>query len=367
MIDRGFRRWLGGGILIIAWLSALTASAGGSGLNTVVVVNRSSSNSCELANYFCERRQVPPENVLPIAWSGGNISWTSDDFQTNLLGPLLTMLAARQLTNQIDYVVLSMDIPFQTVNGSAVNSTTAALFYGVKLDADPNDNSYAASEGIFRLKQPTNAPGYSFLSTMITADSVAQAKLIVDHGVDSDGTFPTNPVVLAKSSDSLRNVRFHTFDNAIFNSSVRGNYFMQRVNSDSPAGQSGLLGYQTGLANFSISPNTFAPGAIADSMTSFGGIIFGPNDQTSLMAFLNAGAAGSYGTVGEPLAAPFARPASGQWLSPASNAVLTGTAPLSIRLNAIDRDHPLQQVDLFLDGKYFRTLTNLSPAPGNVL
>src|SRR5262245_5008700 len=108
------------------------AFAGGSGLNTIVVVNQTSSNSCELGNYYCEKRQVPPENVLRINWVG-NINWTGLDFTNNLLNPLLAMLADRQLTNQAHYVVLSMDIPFQTVS-SMINSTTAALFYGVKPD-----------------------------------------------------------------------------------------------------------------------------------------------------------------------------------------------------------------------------------------
>jgi hypothetical protein len=89
---------------------AVHVQGGGSGLNTVVVVNQNSTNSCELGNYFCERRQVPPQNVLFINWPGGNISWGSGDFQTNLLTPLLDMLASRQLTSQVDYVVSS--IPF---------------------------------------------------------------------------------------------------------------------------------------------------------------------------------------------------------------------------------------------------------------
>lgn len=116
---------------------ALNLYAGGSGLNTVVVINQARTNSIELGNYFCERRQVPPENVLRINWPGGNTSWSSAEFQSCLLNPLLTMLAARQLTNQIDYVVLSMDIPFQTVYGTVVNSTTAGLFYGLKSDSGP--------------------------------------------------------------------------------------------------------------------------------------------------------------------------------------------------------------------------------------
>ena len=121
-------------VLVLAGAAVSNVLAGGSGLNTVVVINRTSTNSCEVGNYFCERREVPPENVLYIDWSGGNISWSSDQFQTNLLQPLLNMLASRQLTNQVDYVVLSMDIPFQTVNGSTVNGTTSALFYGLKPD-----------------------------------------------------------------------------------------------------------------------------------------------------------------------------------------------------------------------------------------
>ena len=43
----------------------------------------------ELGNYYCEQRQVPPDNVLLINWTGGNTCWSSDDFQTNLLTPLL--------------------------------------------------------------------------------------------------------------------------------------------------------------------------------------------------------------------------------------------------------------------------------------
>ena len=408
-----FRSRLRASLLLLAFSTATSGLAGGSGLNTVVVINQSSSNSCELANYFCERRQVPPENVLRIAWSGGNISWSSDQFQTNLLDPLLAMIAARGLAGQVDYVVLSMDIPFQTVNGSAVNSTTAALFYGLKNESGPDaagiTNSYAASEAVFSDARPASAPGYSFLTTMITASTLAQAESLVDQGVLSDGTFPTQTVVLAKSSDVLRNIRYRAFDNAILNTRIRGGFSMVRTNSDSPLGQTNLLGYQTGLANFSLSPQAFVPGSIADSLTSFGGIIFGPNSQTTLLAFIQAGAAGSYGTVtepyptpdkfpdpqvyfyqsrgfslaecyyqslvvpyqglivGEPLAAPFAKSGSGVWVGTSSNAVLAGTAGLSVQFNAANRERPIQQIDLFVDGKYFSTLTNLPPASGDQL
>jgi hypothetical protein len=49
-------------LVLLGCLLNLKAFAGGSGLNTVVIVNQASSNSCELANYYCQQRQVPPQN-----------------------------------------------------------------------------------------------------------------------------------------------------------------------------------------------------------------------------------------------------------------------------------------------------------------
>jgi hypothetical protein len=70
-----------------------------------------------------------------------------------------------------------MDIPFQTVyDTNKVNSTTSALFYGLQDDTGAYwmnvTNSYFASEQIFSQAQPASAPGYSFLTTMLTAPAI---------------------------------------------------------------------------------------------------------------------------------------------------------------------------------------------------
>ena len=196
-----------------------------------------------------------------------------------------------------------MDIPFKTINGSTANSTTAALFYGLKPDANGNNNSYAGSESVFHSAQPPTLSRSSFLCTMLTANSLAEAKSIVDQGMASDGSFPAAPCVLEKTSDPSRNVRYSQFDNAIFNVRLLGKGAAMRTNSDSvPAAP--VFGFQTGLANFTVATNSFIPGAIADSLTSYGGVIFGPNGQSSLLSFIAAGASGSYGTVDEPFSDP---------------------------------------------------------------
>src|ERR1700751_4338621 len=104
---RAWRCWRLGLFMLLGSTAALWA--GGSGLNVLIVVNQSSSNSVQLGNYYREQRDVPPQNFLRVNGPGGNVAWSESDFNNTLANPLLGMLASRQLTNQIDYVVLSMD------------------------------------------------------------------------------------------------------------------------------------------------------------------------------------------------------------------------------------------------------------------
>src|SRR5215472_3004267 len=91
----------------------------GSGLNVLIVVNQNSTNSVQLGNYYAERRQVPPQNLFRINWPGGNTGWSITDFTNYLYNPVVSAIAGRQLTNQIDYIVLSMDIPYRVEDGDA--------------------------------------------------------------------------------------------------------------------------------------------------------------------------------------------------------------------------------------------------------
>ena len=410
------RRLLASSGLVLALIQ--NAWAGGSGLNVAVVVNQNSTNSIQLGNYYCEQRGVPPQNVLRINWTGGSIEWTTTDYATSLLNPLLAMLSARQLTNQIEYVVLSMDIPYRVDAGTnGANSTTSSLFYGFKPDTNSLDdcpialgstNFYAGSEGIFRSTPPISATSNSFLVTMITSSNLALAKQVVNSGVLGDSTFPTQTVFLAKSTDTARNVRYISADNAVINASLRGNYSIQRTNASVNWIFGSALGLQNGV-NFSTPDGTaFLPGSMADNLTSFGGQIFQDPGQLKLLEFLTAGASGSFGTVvepcsylekfpspqnyfyqargfslaecyyqsltnpyqgllvGEPLTAPFAYHGSGSvGLTP--GALLGGTTNVMVVFNSYDNLHPLTQIDVFLDGLWVQTITNIGPTRSNLL
>lgn len=413
------------GLLVLT----LRAFAGGSGLNVLVVVNQNSAASVELGNYYCERRGVPPQNLLRVDWSGGNVSWTRTQFESVLRGPLQNALAARQLTNQIDYVVLCMDLPYQVLEmtgnpiTSGVNSTTAALFYGFHADGcsmcpaglpscnlpEDSTNRYAGSEGIFRQNPPVNASSNAWLTFLLTATNLSQAKAVVDRGVAGDFSFPTAPVYLTKSYDGVRNLRYLQADNVILNTRIRGNMTVALTNATSPNGLGPLAGFQIGAQVFGINNLTVAPGAMLDNLTSYGGILFNYTEHTTALDFIRNGATASYGTVvepcayaekfpaaqnyfyqargfsigecyyqsltnpyqgilvGEPLSAPYARPASGNWVELPENAVLTGTTNLSAQFNSPSIARPVQQADLFLDGRWLLTISNLPPQPANVV
>lgn len=408
-------------VLLSAWLAADPAWAGGSGLNVIVVVNQNSTNSVQLGNDYCQQRGVPPQNLLRMTnWTGGSVDWAPADFQTQLLNPLLAMITSRGLTNQAQYVLLSMDIPYRVTDGSNEDGTTSALFYGFKTNGAPvsgfascslpdnTSNSYAYSELPFEQATPDTATTNSFLAMMLTDTNLADAENTLLRGVESDYSYPTQTVYLEKTSDTARNVRFVEFDNSVFENQVAGNDAVQRIDGDS-TDFTNLFGLQTGLANFDLETNAFVPGGLGDSLTSFGGYILEDSGQTPALAFLESGASGSYGTVvepcnytqkfpdpldyfyqtrgfslaeayyqsvlnpfqglfvGEPLAAPFAHPGSANWNSLTNGTVLSGQSTLSLNFTAAATNLPLARADLFVDGTFFQTMTNVPPTAGNIV
>lgn len=410
------------GLPILGW-------SGGSGLNVLVVVNQNSTNSVRLGNAYCEIRSVPPNNLLRMTgWSGSTQTWSLAEFEMHLKSPLLQHIARHNLSNQIQYVLLSMEIPYRVRSQDNENSTTSALFYGFKTNTTVTqpgvpqtcsrppaaESSYGFSEAAWPGGAPTNATaGESFLAMMLTGRSYEQAYSTLVRGAAADQSHPTNLVWLAKTSDAARNVRYLDFDNAAFEARVWGDNAIVITNSDSTS-TTGLRGLSTGLFSFSLPDNAFVPGGLADSLTSFSGAIF-EHASGTILSFLEGGAAATYGTVvepcnvpakfpnplvyfyqdrgfnaaeayylslgmpfqglllGEPLSAPFARVGSPgkltytNGLEMTDGAVLSGITPLSFTFYSPNLGTPLGAVDLFVDGTLTTNLATVQPQAGNVL
>jgi uncharacterized protein (TIGR03790 family) len=140
---------------------------------------------------------------------------------------------------------------------------------------------------------------FGFRPTMlIAARSFDAARELIDRGAAADGSAPRGTAYLLDTSDSRRNQRADTYG---FARGLAGDGLaVQVVKSDVLKGRTDVVFYFTGVMRVAdLRSNRFLPGALADHLTSAGGVLSG-SDQMSSLDWLEAGAVASYGTVVEP-------------------------------------------------------------------
>ena len=394
------------------------AFAGGGPLNTLVVVNGESRDSRALGAYYLERHGIPQSHLCEIQVDPRAHSLSREAFERDVRLPILAHIANRQLAGQIHFLVLCMDIPSRVAGD---NGITAALFYGYKTNAPdapkpcniaPDSvNQYYAQETAYTSTagwNKTNAP----IPFLLTAADLETAKQVVDRAVAAEGAFPAGAFYL-HGGDPQRNIRHRIFPTVARLFALAGLH--DRVEIDpagTPATARPILGYMAGLPNLPghLANAVFAPGAIAEHLTSFAGAIPGEKGgQSNVWNWMSLGATASYGTVtepcafpekfpvpplffwyargftagetlamsvrnpyqgiwvGDPLAAPFAAPPAVQIKSPARNAELDGEVPLKISVAAHERGAPPVFLDLYIDGRHHAPVARPFAPVGNEL
>ncbi|WP_057298799.1 TIGR03790 family protein [Pelomonas sp. Root1217] len=147
-------------------------------------------------------------------------------------------------------------------------------------------------------------------SMLLGAHTLAAAQALINRGVAADGSRPAGEGWLVRTTDDDRSVRWNDFAGlpAAWSGALALNYV---DNSAGPAsanalsGKSGMLFYLTGLSSVAnLSSLQFRPGALADTLTSAGGVLPSGGGQMPITAWLEAGATASYGTVEEPCNLP---------------------------------------------------------------
>ena len=408
------------GLLLFA--AAVPAFAGGGSYNTLLVVNAVSRDSRQLGAYYAKRHGLPEANVCMVHVDPHKPSISPEDFDVCIRRPVLEHLAREGLAGQIHFLVLSMDIPTRV---NYFNSSTATLFYGYKArpaEAPPCNiapdsvNQYYAAERAYTSTAGWNATNMPIVFSL-TAPDLKTGKTVVDRAVASteapppaDGLF-----CLHGSGDKARNVRHRTYGRATQPfawTGVTGAVDVRLTSTVPPDRPVALY-----MGGFAVIPTNFPgairfiPGAIADHLTSCGGMVPDPClNQSTVWDWFRLGATVSYGTVaepcayeakfpdpmiafwygrgftagealamsvrnpyqglfaGDPLAAPFARPPSVQVLSPEPGVRTEGPLRLVLSMKAHpDRGAPPVYLDLYLDGKYVRPVTRPLNPTGNDL
>ena len=264
------------------------APAGLTASDLGLIINESDPLSVQIGDYYRQRRSVPVENVLRVRIPVVPVLSRTDFARVQ-------REVRTRLPSRVQLLALAWAQPYR-VDCLSITSAFAAGFDGRACvdGCQPTPFSpYFDSNGDAPYKDFGLRP-----TMMIAARTFEAARELIDRSVASDGSAPRGTAYLLETSDSRRNQRADTYG---FARGLAGDGLaVQVVKSDALKGRTDVLFYFTGVMRVAdLRSNRFLPGALADHLTSAGGVLSG-SDQMSSLDWLEAGAAASYGTVIEP-------------------------------------------------------------------
>jgi hypothetical protein len=330
------------------------AWAGGGPENVAVVINGDSWASLAVANEFIHLRNVPPHNVVYLTSVPDFEQISVEDFRKNILQPVLTTLEHRGLADQIDYIIYSSDIPTRI---DIQSDLTREAMAKVPPQVAPTIKPAGSINGLTYLYQPVLAKdiryvmlnsnfyfrpmyhnegrpdaqraigfrsafswspdgdivpqgqGIGYMLSGVLAvtsgrgNSVREAIACLQSAAAADGNHPKGNIYFLRNGDIRSKVRHEYFASAVVDLAALGEP-AQVLDGILPQGKNDVAGLMTGIADFDwkASGSTILPGAICEHFTSWGGVMKEGASQTPLTDFIRYGAAGSSGTVDEPLA-----------------------------------------------------------------
>ena len=258
-----------------------------------IVVNEDDPQSRRIACYYQIKRGIPADNIISVSLPSGKKSLGRDTFEQ------VYQQVLKSTPAHIQFYALAWSQPYRV----GCMSITSAFAFGY--------NEAYCAKGCNSTRQSayfnaaTRRPYHTFgirPTMMLAGSSFEQVREMIDRGVEADATYPEGTAYLISTSDKARNVRSHFYPVVLDRLGKRINIEIE--NTDALNGRSDVLFYFTGLKQVEeIDSNRFLDGAIADHLTSTGGVLFG-GSQMSILRWLDAGATASYGTVVEPCAFP---------------------------------------------------------------
>lgn len=254
-----------------------------------VIVNDNDPLSQQIADYYRRQRHIPIEQMIHVRLPLGRAMLGASEFKT------IKQQVDQQTPAQVQAFLLTWLQPFR-VECMSITTAFAAGFdqaFCAKGCQPTRESPYFAAE----TDQPYSKHGWRPTMTL-AAKTFDEAKAIIDHGVAADFSHPQGSAYLLKTSDQARSSRAQSFTQV---AETLGRFWpIHYLEQEYIAGREDVMFYFTGLIKVPhIAENRYLPGAVADHLTSAGGVMSG-SDQMNVMEWLKAGATASYGTVVEP-------------------------------------------------------------------
>jgi uncharacterized protein (TIGR03790 family) len=254
-----------------------------------VIINTADPLSVSIGNYYIKKRHIPSTNIIKLHFDPQRDEIPADEFAT------LKAVVDRQARKRLQAYALTWARPYR----AGCMSITSAFALGLDPKFCASGCATTQRSAYFDTSVSRPYDDLHFRPTMsIAALDLTHAKALIDRGIAADGTVPQGSAYLGVSNDPQRNVRSAEYRAAaiVADSRIKVRAFSGGPLVDRPD----VLFYFTGAATVAAaSANHFLPGAVADHLTSYGGMLT-DSPQMSSLRWLEAGATGSYGTVVEP-------------------------------------------------------------------
>lgn len=258
-----------------------------------VVVNTDDPLSVRIGEYFADRRQIPFWNFIKVRFPPGKAMLTLDEFEG------VKAQASAQTRSDVQAYALTWAKPYRV----ECMSITSAFAFGFDEAYCANGCRPTRPSPYFGSQSELPFAQLGMRPTMaIAATSFAQAKALIDRGVKSDRSHPAGTAYLLSTADFRRDVRSGSYP--LVARVLAGRMRVRELAQDDLRDVNDVFLYFIGRARVDgLETLHFVPGAVADHLTSFGGMLT-DSVQMSALRWLEAGATGSYGTVVEPCNMP---------------------------------------------------------------
>jgi uncharacterized protein (TIGR03790 family) len=270
-----------------------------------VLIRSGDATSEAIGLAYQAARGIPEAHMIRVAVPGSGDAISSADFAA-----LKATLDARlPATAQATLVTWSQ--PSRVQGPSCSMGITSALAFGY----DINRCGGCVATTTSPYYNSNSSKPFSDLglrpSMMLGASSLAQAQALIARGVAADGSLAgangaaQGQGYFVRTSDAARSVRWQDFKSATAQSApgITMNFVDNSANtgSDLISNQNNVMFYLTGLVSVpQLASNRYLPGAVADHLTSVGGLLPDGGGQMPITEWLAGGATASYGTVEEP-------------------------------------------------------------------
>jgi uncharacterized protein (TIGR03790 family) len=253
-----------------------------------VLYNLDDTVSSQVALYYAAQRAIPRENIIGIHLPDSKVM-TPDVFsviRTHVLDRLPAAVQSLALVWSRPYAVGCMSIT------SAFAAGYRAAFCQPGCTVTPLNPLFDGDGWL-----PADTVGWWPAMLLPSADP-AVARALIQRGMAADFSAPPGTLYLVRTTDETRNVRAATYPDVALKLAhrLRIAQISTPIERDIPD----VLGYFTGARQVAALPLIrFRAGALADHLTSTGGVLEGGN-QMSALSWIAQGATASYGSVSEP-------------------------------------------------------------------